>query len=119
MFIKQLNACTEIIANDGTRVYELLHPRQDPVELPYSLALAMLDAGQRSKVHYLRQTEVYYIIRGHGRMHVGDVDEPVSEGAAVVIPPEAPQWIENTGETELVFAAIVSPPWRAEDDVRI
>ncbi len=52
-------------------------------------------------------------------MHVGDVDEPVSEGAAVVIPPEAPQWIENTGETELVFAAIVSPPWRAEDDVRI
>ncbi len=46
MFIKQLNACNEIIANDGTRVYELLHPRQDPVELPYSLALAMLDAGQ-------------------------------------------------------------------------
>ncbi|MCI0400742.1 MAG: hypothetical protein L0Y67_06715 [Gammaproteobacteria bacterium] len=53
MFIKHLKACTEIIANDGCRGYELLHPRNDPVDLPYSLALATLDLGPRSEAHYL------------------------------------------------------------------
>ena len=35
------------------------------------------------------------------------------------IPPNKNQWIENIGENVLVFAALVSPPWRDEDDVRI
>ena len=44
----------------------------------------------------------------------------MSPGDAVVIPPGHAQWIENRSATQVLeFAAIVSPPWRAEDDRRV
>jgi mannose-6-phosphate isomerase-like protein (cupin superfamily) len=51
-------------------------------------------------------------------MHIGDEVAEVNEDDIVVIPKEKQQWIENIGPNVLVFAAIVSPPWRPEDDVR-
>jgi len=36
----------------------------------------------------------------------------------VVIPAAAVQWIECIGEEPLEFLALVSPPWRADHDVR-
>jgi mannose-6-phosphate isomerase-like protein (cupin superfamily) len=119
MLIKHEKDCKEIIANDGCRLRELLHPDRDPADISYSLAIAYVEPGQSTYPHYLRQTEVYYIIQGLGRLHIGDEVEDVYEGDAVVIPPEQKQWIENIGQNVLVFAAIVSPPWRAEDDVRV
>jgi len=118
MFIKHEMDCPEIIANDGCRLRELLHPERDPAEISYSLAMAYVEPGKATYKHLLRQTEVYYILQGIGRMHVGDEAQEVNEGDAVVIPKNKEQWIENIGENVLVFAAIVSPPWRAEDDIR-
>ena len=37
MFIKRLDDCVEIIANDGCRLKEILHSDRDDVELPLSL----------------------------------------------------------------------------------
>ena len=59
------------------------------------------------------------IIEGRGRMHIGDETRDVQAGDSVVIPPTSSQWIENTGEGVLRFTALVSPPWRAADDVRL
>ena len=118
MLIKREKNCAEIIANDGCRLRELLHPERDAADISYSLAIAYVDPGKSTYSHYLRQTEVYYIIQGIGRMHIGDEVTEVHEGDAIVIPREQKQWIENVGQNVLVFAAIVSPPWQAQDDLR-
>ena len=119
MLIKRMDRCEEIVANDGCRLRELLHPDRDPADVGYSVALAWVDPGERTLPPLLRnQTEVYLVLRGTGRMHIDDESAAVAEGDLVVIPHGAVQWIENTGDQVLHFAALVSPPWVAEDDVR-
>ncbi|MGH7494896.1 MAG: cupin domain-containing protein [bacterium] len=119
MLIKHEKDCQEIIANDGCRLRELLHPERDRADISYSLAVAYVEPGKSTYRHALRQTEVYYLIQGIGRMHIGEEVREVQIGDAIYIPPDQPQWIENIGENNLVFAAMVSPPWRAEDDMRL
>lgn len=120
MLIKRLKSCPEIRANDGCRLRELLHPDRDAADLSYSLAVAWVDPAERTHPHKLaRQTEVYLVVIGSGRIHIDDEVEDVEEGDAVVIPPGSEQWIENPGPDRLCFAALVSPPWQAEDDIRV
>lgn len=119
MFTKSLSECASLIANDGCRVWEILHPRNDALALPYSFALAEVAAGEHSYRHRLAQTEVYYVLAGSGLMHVDDEARALHAGDAVVIPAGAVQWIENLGAEPLRFIAVVSPPWRAEDDERL
>jgi mannose-6-phosphate isomerase-like protein (cupin superfamily) len=119
VFVKRSADCREFTANDGCRIQELLHPKNDHVELPWSLAIATVETGEKTWRHMLRQSEVYFILSGQGCMHVGNETGEVKEGDVIYIPPQSVQWIENTGDQKLQFAAIVSPPWQAEDDIRI
>lgn len=119
MFVKNSRDCEEFTANDGCRIRELLHPKNDPVELPYSMAIARIAVGGESYRHQLRQTEIYYIQKGCGKMHINGETQGVATGDVVLIPTGATQWIENTGQNELEFIAIVSPPWQEEDDRRL
>jgi len=116
MFVKNLNACDEFTANDGCLIRELLPPKNDPVALACSLAVARVPAGEHTRRHKLVQTEVYFILTGQGCMHINDETREVGAEDVIHIPPQAVQWIENTGDSELKFLAIVSPPWREEDD---
>ncbi|MHC4941357.1 MAG: cupin domain-containing protein [Planctomycetota bacterium] len=118
MLIKRLEDCPEITANDGCQLRELLHPERDDADIRHSLALAWVRPGEATEPHRLaNQTEVYLILDGTGRMHIGDESAEVAAGDTVVIPRGATQWIECTSYETLFFAAIVDPPWRAEDDV--
>ena len=114
MLIKSLADCVPLRANDGCRIFELLHPNNDALDLPYSFAVAEVEIGEHSYRHRLRQTEIYFILAGRGRMHVDDEVRDLSGGDAVVIPVAAEQWIENIGAERLRFVAVVSPPWRAD-----
>ena len=118
MLKKSERDCPSFVANDGCDIRELLHPKNDDVDLGFSLAIAEVAVGARTYIHRLAQSEVYFVIAGDGVAHVGDESSSVGVGDAVFIPPGKRQWIENTGDRPLKFAAIVSPPWRAEDDVR-
>jgi mannose-6-phosphate isomerase-like protein (cupin superfamily) len=119
MLIKRLADREPILANDGCRLKELLHPRNDGVDLPYSIAIAEVGPGEQTHPHRLKQAEVYYLLAGSGVMHIGAEERPLAPGDLVLIPPGETQWIENLGINPLVFAALVSPPWRAEDDERL
>ncbi len=119
MYVKRMQQCKPFIANDGCEVRELLHPTNDPTNLPYSVALCRVAVGGSTVNHFLRQSETYLIIEGSGRAYIGGDIVELTRGDAVVIPPEVPQRIENLGTTDLQFAAIVSPPWRSEDDIRL
>ncbi|MGD9600548.1 MAG: cupin domain-containing protein [Gammaproteobacteria bacterium] len=119
MLIKSTLACAPFIANDGCRIREVLHPSHDPVDLPYSLAVAEVEPGAGTFRHRLRQDEVYYLLAGTGRMHVDLDARIVGAGDVVHIPGGAVQWIENVGAETLRFLALVSPAWTAADDERL
>lgn len=119
MLIKSESQCRQFMANDGCRIRELLHPENDGVDLGFSLAIAEVKPGGRTCRHRLRQAEVYYIVAGSGVVHIGDEERAVAIGDAVFIPPNQVQWIRNPNSETLRFAAIVTPPWRGEDDERL
>ena len=116
LFVRRLKDCEEFVAGDATRLRELLHPDKAPLALRYSLAHARVEPRCRSDSHRLRHSEVYYILRGQGRMHVGSETSDVAEGDTLYVPPNEWQHIENTGSEELVFLCIVDPAWKIEDE---
>ena len=62
------------------------------------------------------RSEVYYILRGRGRIHIGNEISDVNSGDAVYIPSYSAQHISNTGDGDLTFLCIVDPAWREEDE---
>lgn len=114
MLVKQLNDCREFLAGDHTILRELLRPAQGSVDARYSLAQGRLDPGTTSKRHVLAASEVYYFLAGEGRMHVGGESAVVRKGTVVAVPPDAEQWVENTGTGALEFLCIVDPAWTPE-----
>lgn len=108
---------SDISAADGTPIKELLSPGKDGVPIRFSVALARLPRGEQSLPHRLKtSSEIYLVTEGRGVMHVDDEAADVSAGDLVYMPPGALQWIENTGDNDLVFYCIVDPPWRADDE---
>lgn len=119
MQIHDLRNARYFTALDGTTLCEFLHPQRgvDAPALSYSLAHAKLAPGERSLPHRLRSSsEVYLILAGEGCMTINGESVAVHPGQAVYTPPNAVQSLHNTGDTELVFYCLVSPPWRAEDE---
>jgi mannose-6-phosphate isomerase-like protein (cupin superfamily) len=117
MFVKKLEDCQEFIAGDGSVLRELLHPAKADLNIRYSLAHAIVPAGQKTKPHKLRTSEVYYILSGSGLMHIGREVSNVKPQCVVYIPPGSVQFIENTGNSELEFLCIVDPAWKQEDEL--
>jgi len=116
MMIKSFTDASEFTAGDRSLLRELFHPDKAGLEIGYSLARAVVKPGEKTLPHRLAGSEVYYILDGSGRMHVGPEQADVAAGQAVYIPPGAVQFIENTGPNDLSFLCIVDPAWRAEDE---
>ena len=117
MIVKKLKELKEITALDDTTVREMLNPKHDtaPLHIGYSLAHATLPPKKASLPHRFKTaSEVYYILRGVGTMHIGDETEDVGPGDTIYIPPNAVQFIENIGETNLEFLCIVYPEWQPD-----
>jgi mannose-6-phosphate isomerase-like protein (cupin superfamily) len=117
MLTQSLNDCPEFIAGDDTRLREILHPDKEAVELRYSLAHAKLYAGAASALHQLKSSEVYYVLKGRGRMEIDGEVQEVKSGDMIYIPPEARQRIIALEEEDLEFLCIVDPAWQEEDEV--
>lgn len=116
MLIQKLSECPEFTAGDGTLLRELLHPDKQAIALRYSLAHAIVPVGQTSLPHALTTSEVYYILGGQGEMHINDECQTVEPGDTIYIPPNAKQFIHNSGTEPLVFICLVDPAWRKEDE---
>ena len=115
MFVKQLTDCEEFIAGDGSILREILHPDKANLRIRYSLAHAKVLSGQETRPHKLKSSEVYYIISGRGLMHIDENAFEVGPESAIYIPPNSIQFIENTGNSDLVFLCLVEPAWRKAD----
>lgn len=116
MRIQRLSDCRAFVAGDGCTLRELANAATEERAFRYSFAHAVVAPGQKTAPHALKTSETYYILEGRGRMHISREAVDVGPGCFIDIPPRASQWIENTGETDLVFLCIVDPAWRKEDE---
>jgi len=116
MFLRHLADCREFKAGDDSILRELLHPEKADLKIRYSLAHAKVTAGRKTKPHRLKSSEVYYIMTGSGLMHIDEESFEVGPDCAIYIPPNSMQYIENTGNCDLMFLCIVDPAWRKEDE---
>ena len=116
MFVKCLKDCKEFIAGDDSILREILHPEKADISVGYSLAHAKVAVGQKTKPHKLKSSEVYYVTEGQGLMHIDQDSFEVGPECAIYIPPNAVQYIENTGNSDLKFLCIVDPAWCQEDE---
>jgi mannose-6-phosphate isomerase-like protein (cupin superfamily) len=125
--VRTLHACafmsgSRISGNDAAKEY--FHPEgcwitewwnsdEDP---GLSVARARVEPGMTTRRHRLRGiTERYVILDGRGLVEIGDrAERPVGPADVVVIPPETPQRITNTGSGDLVFLAVCTPRFRQE-----
>lgn len=116
MIIRSLDAIPGSQAGDASFLKELLHPGRDPLSIRYSLAHAEVAPGGKTLAHRLTGSEVYVILEGRGRMHIGEEEAEVAAGQAVYIPPGRVQFIENTGTARLAFLCIVDPAWTPDGE---
>ncbi len=117
MLIRRLQDRDPINALDNTTIREILNPKHESqtLILNYSLAHATVKPGEKSLPHKFHEaSEVYYILKGKGLMHIDDETADVSHGDTIYIPPCAVQWIENIGSDNLEFLCIVDPAWKPD-----
>ncbi len=117
MIVKKLKDLKEIVALDDTIIREMLNPKHDsePLHLGYSLAHATLPPKKTSLPHRFKTaSEVYYILKGAGLIHIDDETERVGPGDTVYIPPKGVQKLENIGDENLEFLCIVYPEWQPD-----
>lgn len=102
---------------DASRTYfteELCHINElsnSVNDAAVSIAEARVEPGITTRWHRLLGiVERYVIVSGVGLVELGGMAATeVKRGAVVLIPPNCPQRITNTGNEDLVFLAICSP----------
>jgi len=112
--IRIFSSNAEYFFEEGCHIIELSNQESDPA---LSIARARVEPGVTTKWHRVRQTaERYVILEGEGRAEVGNLSpQRVSPGDVVVIPPDCPQRIANTGKIDLVFLALCTPRFLPEN----
>jgi mannose-6-phosphate isomerase-like protein (cupin superfamily) len=99
-------------AGDGSRLREILNPKKNRrFKIFYSMAWAIVHPDQKTVPHKLKYSEVYFILKGKGKMHINRKKATVKARDTVYIPPRSTQHIENIGRSDLEFLCIVSPAW--------
>lgn len=117
MFKKSLKNIPSFIAGDKTIIQEFVHPKNDTVDVSYSLAHAVVKVGEASEPHILKaNSELYVILKGKGEIYIGEERAILRGGDTALVPKGVIQWIKNIGKTDLKFYVIVSPPWSAEEE---
>ena len=111
------DCCRPFTTEDGSEIRELLARRNSAIR-HQSLAEATLRAGQSTRAHFHpRAEEIYYILKGRGRMRIESEERNVVPGDAIAIPPGARHQISHQGGEELVFLCCCAPGYEPEDVV--
>ena len=105
-----LDSAEPFVTKDGSTIRELHHTALQ------SLAEATLEPGQATERHYHAKTEeIYFVVKGSGRMEVDSSTRIIRRGEAVLIPPGAWHTLENNGSSELRILCCCSPPYSHDD----
>ena len=109
------NASDPFITKDGSEIRSILD-RTNSSAANQSLAEATLPPAAATEAHRHPHTEeIYYILRGAGRMTIGADQREVGPGDGILIPPGTLHTIHNIGAGPLVFLCCCAPPYSHED----
>lgn len=103
-------------ASDGCLLAEVIHPQNDGTSRGLSLARARLAPGQSTRPHRLDFLEIYYFLAGRGVMHLAGEKAAVEPDDCVYLPPGQVQWLQNTGQEDLVFLCVCHPAYDPAGD---
>jgi len=107
------------ITKDGSEIRELLAYRNSAIR-NQSLAEATLPVGAATREHYHpKAEEIYYILRGTGRMKIEGELRDVGPLDAIAIPPGLKHKLWNTGAEPLVLLCCCAPAYENDDTVMV
>jgi mannose-6-phosphate isomerase-like protein (cupin superfamily) len=108
--MRSIDAVEPFVTKDGSTIRELHHTAVQ------SLAEATLEVEQATERHYHRVAEeIYFVLKGQGRMEVEGEITHVRPGDAVLIPAGAWHQLENNGTSELRILCCCAPPYSHDD----
>ena len=117
MDVQNIYRLSAFTTKDGSEIRELLAHRNSCIR-NQTLAEARLPAGAKTTPHHHQRTEeIYYVLQGRGRMHLGDETRQLGPGDAVAIPPGAVHEIQNIGAGLLKFLCCCAPGYEHDDTV--
>jgi mannose-6-phosphate isomerase-like protein (cupin superfamily) len=99
---------------DGLVSRILLHAGDLP-ETRLTVTWVDVDPGSGQRSHCHAPEQVYVVVRGRGKMKVGDEERVVAEGDLIYIPPGTLHGIENLSDEILTYvsAATRAVDWEA------
>jgi mannose-6-phosphate isomerase-like protein (cupin superfamily) len=81
-----------------------------------SVTWLSLPAGAEQTLRSREEAEqAYVVVRGTGTMSVAGDTQEVGEGDMIMVPPATDHSVSNTGEADLAFVSIQSPPVAAAE----
>ena len=75
----------------------------------FAMGHSTLDPGGSIPEHQHPNEEVYVVLSGTGLIGVGDERREVAAGCCVFIPPEAPHFLQNSVEGEMIVLWVYAP----------
>ena len=110
MDLVSLRSVVSFTTKDGSEIRELHHTAQQ------SLAEATLEPDQATQRHYHRRSEeIYFVLKGQGKMEVDGATGYMKPGDSVLIPAGAWHQLENNGTSELRIFCMCPPPYSHDD----
>lgn len=81
------------------------------------LAVTWVDVqpGKKQRAHHHPPEQVFLIVAGTGRMHIGAETHEVTEGDLVYIPTNLPHSIDNLGDGVLSYISAATPQINFEE----
>ena len=117
MEIVNRNDADPFITKDTSEIREILSPRNSSIRRQ-SLAEARLLPGKSTEEHiHPKSEEIYYVLKGRGRMRIEDEERAVKAGDGIAILPGKRHRMWNTGKSDLVFLCCCTPAYTHEDTV--
>jgi len=106
---------TPFTTKDRSLIRELMHPdRHGSMNL--SFAQAVVEPGRTTVAHlHRRSEEIYHVVRGTGKMTLGEEQFAIAPGDTVYIAPGRNHCVENTGREALIIYCCCTPPYSHAD----
>jgi mannose-6-phosphate isomerase-like protein (cupin superfamily) len=99
---------------DGLVSHIILHAG-DVSETRLTVTWVDVAPGSGQRPHSHAPEQVYVIVRGRGKMKVGNEERQVAEGDLIYIPPDTLHGIENLADEMLTYVSAATPAvdWEA------
>jgi mannose-6-phosphate isomerase-like protein (cupin superfamily) len=96
-------------------VSHILLDAGDPPETRLTVTWVDVGPGSEQIPHSHAPEQVYVVVRGRGKVKVGDEERLVVEGDLIYIPPETLHGIENLSDEVLTYVSAATPAvdWEA------